>query len=537
MARNERRRLALLAAAALLGAKAHAIEIDTGNPEVRFRWDNSLKYSNGIRLKSPSATLTSDPTQDDGDRNFKRGVISNRFDLLSEADVTYRGFGARVSGAAWYDTVYNQTNDNDSPFTANPSSVPYNRFTAATEKLHGRKAEMLDAFVFGRADLGDTKATFRLGQHTVLWGESLFFGSNGIAGGQAPVDVIKALSVPGTQFKELIRPVPQVSGQLQLSPTVSVGAYYQFRWEKTRLPGAGSYFSNSDYLGDGGENLVPPVLAAVVGLPTTGQRMEDMKAKNSGQGGLQLRFRAADSDFGLYAIRYHDKTPQIYGRGGIAPGLPPTAIQWIYPEGIRAYGASATRTFGDFNLAAEVSVRRNMPLASDLQITSMSAGDNAGDPLYAIGNTVHAQVSWFATLGPSFISQEATFLGEVAWNRRASVTRNAQALNPNADRDATNLRVSFEPLYRQVIPGLDLGVPVGAGVGFGNSSVVGAFNGDHVGDMSFGLNGTWLSVWKLAVNYTHFFGPEGVGVFNQHVSYRQTFKDRDFVSFSVQRSF
>jgi hypothetical protein len=46
--------------------------------------------------------------------------------------------------------------------------------------------------------------------------------------------------VPNSQFKEIARPVGQVSTQVQISPTLSVGAYYQLEWRKSRLPAAGS---------------------------------------------------------------------------------------------------------------------------------------------------------------------------------------------------------------------------------------------------------------------------------------------------------
>ena len=545
MATKVRRRLTVIAAAAVMAAGAQAVEINTGHPDLKLRWDNSVKYSNGWRLKKASPNLVQGleaANQDDGDRSFNRGLISNRFDLLSEMDVTYRGFGARVSGAAWYDSVYNRGNDHDSPFTANAVSVPFNQFTAATEKLHGRKAEILDAFVFGSTEFGGAKATVRLGQHTVLWGESLFFGANGIAAGQAPIDVIKAVAVPGTQFKELIRPVPQVSGQVQLNPSLSIGAFYQFRWEPSRLPAAGSYFSSLDFLADGAERVFfgPPLVPG--GGPQNFLRQSDMKAKDSGQGGVQLRFRLDETDVGLYALRYHDKTPQIYARPFAPAAINPLLaqlgnFQWVYPEGIRAFGASASHTFGDFNVAGEVSMRRNMPLASDLQVDIFGSGDNSANPLYAVGKSLHAQVSWLAVLGPNFLARESDFLGEIAWNRRTSVTKNPGALNPNADRDAVNLRVSYEPRYRQALPGVDIGVPMGLGVGFGNSSVVGAFNGHHVGDLSLGLNATYLGVWRFGLNYTHFFGPEGTFIQANHASFRQALKDRDFVSLSVQRSF
>src|SRR5438874_1685893 len=122
-----------------------------------------------------------------------------------------------------------------------------------TRKLHGRKAEVLDAFVFGATDVGTARVSGRLGRHTVLWGESLFFGANAIAGTQSPVDAIKASSVPGSTTKEIIRPVGQASGQVQLSPALTLMGYYQYEWERTRLPAAGSYFSVGDFLFDGGE--------------------------------------------------------------------------------------------------------------------------------------------------------------------------------------------------------------------------------------------------------------------------------------------
>ena len=56
---------------------------------------------------------------------------------------------------------------------------------------------------------------------------------------QGPIDIFKLLGSPNAQFKEIIRPVPQLSAQLQLSPQLSVGGYYQFRWEADRLPPAG----------------------------------------------------------------------------------------------------------------------------------------------------------------------------------------------------------------------------------------------------------------------------------------------------------
>lgn len=549
------RRHALAAAAllALAGLQtAHAFQFETGDPALKMSWDNTFKYSNAFRLKSPSNAIVGGPNYDttsagyfpntdDGDRNFKRGLISNRLDVLSEFDATYRGFGGRVSGAAWYDSVYNRRNDNDSPGTANPVSVPYNEFTDATRNLHGRKGELLDAFVFGKFRLGGSELSVRLGKHTVLYGESLMLGANGIAAAQAPIDVVKAASVPNAQFKEFMMPINQLSSQLQITPDVTIGAYYQLDWKADRLPGSGSYFSFMDSLGAGGERLI-------VGSSPAGNvsfnREADMKAKRSGQGGVQLRFHAGESDFGLYAVRWHSRGPSglyLHPFAGApiasANGLQVGTYQWVFHEGIRAYGASASTTFGNVNVATEVSYRSNTPLDSDAQVDVAGANNN-GNPLYAVGKSAHAQISWIASIGETFLSREADFVGEVAWNRLLSITKNPGALTPDTTRDAANLRVVFEPKYRQVIDGLDLGVPVGFGYGLmGNSAVVGAFAGEHTGDVSIGLNGSYLDVWRIGLNYTHYIGKASPFITGGHHIFNQFYADRDYVSFNVRRTF
>ena len=546
-------RLATATLLGLAGPAALAFEVETGNPDLKVLWDTTVKYSTGFRLKSPSQAIVGGPNYDttsasyfpntdDGDRNFKRGLVSNRLDVLSELDVSYQNVGARVSAAGWYDTVYQRnTNANDSPGTANPISVPYNQFTEATRRLHGGDGEFLDAFVFGRFKLGDTSASVRLGKHTLLYGESLMLGANGIAAAQASIDVVKAATVPNAQFKEFMMPINQVSGQLQISPAVTVGAYYMLDWQGDRLPGSGSYYSFMDSLGTGGERLI-------VGYSPAGNvsfhREADMKAKKSGQGGVQLRFHVGDVDYGLYAVQWNDHGPSglyLHPFAGApvasASGLQVGTYQWVFHEGIRAVGGSFSTTLGNVNLAGEVSFRSNTPLDSDAQLDVVGA-NNSDNPLYAVGKSAHAQVNWIASIGPSFLSREADFVGEIAWNRRLSITKNAAALNPNATRDASNIRFVFEPKYRQVMPGLDLSVPVGVGYGLsGNSSVVGAFLGKHTGDISVGLNGSYLDVWRFGLNLTHYFGDAAPFIDGGHRSFKQFFADRDYLSHNVRRTF
>jgi hypothetical protein len=533
--------IALAVAAAFSVPAAHAFKFDTGYPELKLRWDNTVKYSTAYRLKDPSAELINvlpkTVNQDDGDRNFKKGVISNRLDLLSEFDASYGGFGIRVSGAAWYDSIYRRASDHDSPFTYNALSRPFPDFPEETRKQHGQDAELLDAFLYGQFELGDeSKLTFRAGKHALLWGESLFFGGNGIAGGMAPVDVAKALSVPNTPFKELVRPVGQVSTQLQLRSNLAIGAYVQYDWQPLRLPGSGSYFSGSDAAPVGGETLA---LGPGFSVP----RGSDVKARNSGQGGAKLRWRpeGMETDFGVYAIRYHDKGPQLFL--GLAPvpfapsgTLAPANFFYVYPEGISAYGVSATTTVGEFNLAAEVSYRKNAALVSSAGTFLPGVGELSS---YARGDTLHVNFNWLAALGPSFVTKEATFIGEVAFNRVQKVTKNPGSVDPNTSRDGLAIRVSYEPTYRQVLPGLDLSVPVGVGyTPRGRSAAGGGFAPDKGGDMTLGLNGTYLDAWRFSLSYTHYYGP--VDTFldaANNLSFKQNLKDRDFIALSLRRTF
>lgn len=533
-----------------LGAPLHAAEIDTGVPELKLRWDNSFKLSNAFRVKDRSDRLVADVNLDDGDRNFDKGLISNRFDLLSEVDVGWRNLGLRVSGAAWYDTVYNRRNDHDNPASSNNLSVAGNRFSEDTRRLHGRKAEFLDAFVFGRTELGDMPLTVRLGRHTVVYGESLFFGSNGIAAAQGPVDLVKLLTVPSSQFKEILRPVEQISSVLQISKQFTLGAYYQFKFRETLIPGAGSYLSGFDFVGEGAERFIVGGPLVPGGGAAAFHRGPDVNARDSGQGGVQLRWSPTGSEweFGLYAARYHDKGAALY----LTPDAVPDgvsgrvgSIQQVYHEGIRTYGASATTSIGQLNLALEASLRDNVALVSDPQVVLPGVSANNGSrPLYAVGKTAHAQMSGIYVLSQTALWDAGVFLGEVAWNRRLSIDRNPAALDPNTTRDAAALRFIFEPSYFQVLDGLDVSVPIGVGYNFyGRSSSIFNFNGGSSkgGDFSIGLKGLYQSVWQFGLTYTGFFGASDGFLTPANsptpvLSYKQFYKDRNFLAFSLQRT-
>jgi hypothetical protein len=508
---------------------AGAAELYSG-ANLNLRWDNTLKYTAGFRVEDRSAALIANPNQDDGDRNFGPGPINNRLDLLTEADLHYRAVGVRASGAAWFDSIYNTTNDNDSPATANAVSVPHDHFTHATRDLHGRKAELLDGFGFFNGRVHGLPVTLRAGRHTLLWGESLLLADNGISYAQAPLDAIKALSVPNSQAKELFLPVAQLSALVQPREQLGVSGFYQLEYRRTRLPGVGSYFSSVDLLDAGGERLLLPMPAGAALF-----RGQDLAASNLGQWGLSARYRARaiDTDFGLYFIRFHDKLPQLYLRPGQGVEVALGKVgdyALVFPERITLLGASFSTTIAGASLAGEVHARHRMPLASTPQPVMPGAqADNDEHPLYAIADTVHGQVSVIYSFRPSPLWQGATVIGELGGQGVARYIENRAAVDPSRARWALGFRTIFTPTYFNVLPNLDLNVPITVAYNpWGKSPIAGFNGGAHNGGIvSVALSPQFRTVWLGTLQFTHYFGRKDF----------QVLGDRDFVSLSVQRTF
>jgi hypothetical protein len=481
------------------------------------RWDNTLRYTAAFRVFPRDQLLVSNPNWDDGDRNFDAGLISNRLDVLSELDVTDGNYGARFSLLGWYDTVYHQQNDNDSPQTFNPFSVPHDEFTRGVRTLHGGDVQLGDAFVFGNFDAGDFPLSFRAGRYALLWGESVFFGENSIAAGMAPTDVIRELQDPAGYAKQAFLPVWQASGSLQLTDEVSLSGYYQFAWRKDQLPGSGSYFSYADYLDTGGERIILSPGQYLYRLPNA-------RAPDTGQFGLSLQFSGSEFTYGVYALRFSAKDPQIVLRSGGGSGT----YQLIYPNGIELYGASFSTYLRDNDIAGELSVRRNMPLISQAELLPLSIqGDTGVSPHYAVGDTIHGQISSVTTFGASSLWQRADLTVELAANDVLAVTKNPQDLDPLRDRFSAAVQASFAPQYFEVMPALDISLPLGIGYGIvGNSSTDDTQNA-RSGNLELGISATYRKTWQGSLTFTRFLGNP----------VRQPLADRDFIALTMQRTF
>ncbi len=256
------RRTAIFSALLLASMTSQAFEIDTGNPDLTVRWDNTFKYNLTVRAEKIDKKIVGDGGSkailgDDADLGWERGdIVNNRLDLISEFDLVWKDqFGFRVSAAGWYDHAYSGDSEHpgyneylEAPLYADTwgsISVPPGEFTDDALDLHYKGAELLDAFLFGNFTFGDMGLTVRAGRHTIYWGNSLFLNGaiHGIAGSMTTLDAAKGFSVPGTEAQELYRPTNKISATAQLSSNLSLVGYYSFEFEEYRTPGLATYQS------------------------------------------------------------------------------------------------------------------------------------------------------------------------------------------------------------------------------------------------------------------------------------------------------
>ena len=515
------RQFALCSALALGASGAQAVQlVDTDNYVMRF--DNTVKYSVGVRTKKPSDTFLDNPNTNDGDGRFDKGsLITNRFDLLSEFDFSLKDAaqsGVRISAASWYDDVYSGGAKNVSE-NYNPDSVDSNEYVDRAKRLHGHDAEILDAFVHSGFDLDGHDLSFRLGRHTLLWGQSLFRAGNGIAYAQAPIDVIKAASVPGTQAKELFLPVNQLSTSFAINDQWNLEAYYQLEMRESRIPVPGTYWSPVDFAYRGGERLLT---GGGTYLRYSGSDEADDMGTNWG---VALKYYDIEGgwDVGLYYVKFADRLPQIVSN--INPGAAADPFQigdyrFVTPTNIDMAGMSFSTTVLDANVGAEISMRHNMPLVS----AGFASPDNSTE--FAKGDTAEAQVSMIWVAPRTALWDSAAVLAEAAYVHLYSKDDPANVYSGNDDT-AYGVTAVFEPSWLGVVPNLDLSMPTTLVHNFTDTSPTDPTWIGNGGSISTGIGFNYERKWRGSAIYTAFTGADSHNVFADH----------DNITLSVSRAF
>lgn len=584
-----------------LASTSHAIEIDTGNPDVVLRWDNTIRYNLGQRTQGQDRAILGNPNFDDGDRNFNNhSLIANRLDLLSELDlVVDKNYGFRVSGAAWYDAAYSNL-DNRSNATANtlvyglPTAGALSDYTSRYAK--GPSGELLDAFVFGSKTFGETDVSLRLGKHTVYWGESLLGAGaiHGISYGQYSLDLWKALATPGIEAKEIYRPRNSMTLQAQPSPELSFSAQTFFDWESVRYPESGSYLTVNDALLHGGDSLIAG----------PGQRLLQSTGgdpKKTGDFGLSARWSPEwlDGTAGLYGRRTADIQPQLALLPAVAAGVPAAACaraglraigpttcyinpgaatlpqiqagyvgqyQAYYGRDIDMYGVSLSKNVAGISVGAELSYRHDMPLQSvPVQVLPAALVNPAtgaislaqlnqlgGDTPGARGNTAHGVLNFLGTLSKTPVFDSATWNAELVWNRWLSVSQNPGAFkgsaayiaNPaNVDavsKDYFGLGLNFTPTWYQVFPGVDLSMPLSWSGGLSGNSAVLSGGNKNAGSFGIGIAADVYAKYNFSLRYVGFYGDYSTtptGAMNVANGTNAVLSDRGHVLFTFKATF
>jgi hypothetical protein len=401
-----------LAIAASISAPASAFQFYVNDLEASI--DTTLSAGASWRLDERSDDLVGvgnggsggSINSDDGninfenDKTFSKLVKGNTDFLISYEDY---GFFGRVK--YWYD--FELKDENRASDYINPV-----RELSADGKANASGAEILDAYVWADYWLGDVPLNLRLGKQVVSWGESTFIfnGINVIN----PVD-IGAFRAPGAEIKDALLPVNMLYGSLGLTDDLTLEAFVQLEFEKTRIPDCGTFFSTVDYVADGcgpvyalgglSETTNKQGLDGLGSLPTQLSRLADKEADDTDQFGVALRWYAAElneTEFGFYFVQYHGRFPLVSGRiaadtnnDGLivtSEALDPNtgaAYRVEYAEKIQMLGASFN-TSGPFgiSLGGEYNIKHNFPvqlnspdLVTAATVSTPSGSDNAISPI------------------------------------------------------------------------------------------------------------------------------------------------------------
>lgn len=395
---------------------------------------------------------------DDGNRNFDKGdQVSNRIAVTSEMDLKYSNMGFFLRGQIFHDSVYFEETSWDGegwdywgdpvndplyglggncagnvplstcgayvgPETINNAVADRSitdpaHFSDDVKDRHGYDARFLDAYIYGLFPIGEHTLDLRVGRQVISWGESLML-QGGISFAQNKIDAAAATS-PGVTLKEIFLPIGAVYGQIDLTESVTMEAYWQYEWEPSELFATGSYFEAQDFLesdlfltnanirNNCGFGFYDPNNPTVMGITspegytayynTLGgascyvdangaqdvpafpagfgleaqvdsnamARADDIEPDHpSDQFGLAFRFLLeGGSEAGIYLLKYHDKYPSLWaGNYGAELNFTPTFIGYT-----DATGCKGSSCVSGINTA-----RYTVEYAEDLQLIGLT---------------------------------------------------------------------------------------------------------------------------------------------------------------------
>jgi hypothetical protein len=572
-----------LSVLAAISSQVGAFQLDTGN-DWNIRWDNTLKGNLMTRLGATKGSVVNPDkagnatVADDGDFSVNRkngGIVSARVDIISQFDVVWKqNYGFRISGAGWYDAAYE---DNDNPkkgtlpksggqaYDYSWAGLTYKpgEYSDEAEDLHLLGGELLDAFVFGNWDIGDTALGVRAGRHTIYWGQSLFGQGaiTGIAGSMAAIDGAKALSVPGSEAQELFLPSGKISSVWQLTDNLTLNGYYEFEHVVNRVAETGTYWSPVEVLTEDSECFV-----AIAGSATTPRacfKVKDNKVEDSGEFGINVQYTidALNLETSFVYINGSDRvTNGVYGTaGGVDPekvaqfakpwdegGANAAVIGqwgWVYKNDVETFGISLSKEAFDISFGMDVVYRKDAGLNPEFETSLLNAfadptvqpsdyspddypgptGDFYGVVVNGIG---FLNSEWGVWEGGSWAFEYTT-----SWLDKFVDNEQFADVDMHEGRVTTQIAGAFRPKWFQVFPGWDLTIPITFAYSIdGEQPPQGVVLEEEIGNYSIGVSFLVDEVWNLDAKYAARFGPSFPGTTGP-------LNDRDNFSLTVKRTF
>ncbi len=311
-----------------------------------------------------------------------------------------------------------------------------------------------------------------------------------------------------------------------------------------------------------------PLATPANGAPTYLRlwRGQDIKPPTNsgslGDFGLSARWSPEwlDGTMGFYYRNTSDTVPQLMATPGVVPGVPAASCTAIggtplpgnlcfanpnattipdlqkygklglyntaYGENIHIYGLSLAKSVGGVSVGAELSYRQNMPLVSEaVQVLpaalvklvpgsiATTAVPTSGTP-GALGDTWHGVLNAVNIFPGTALFDTATLSGELTWNEWAKVTQNEAVFKgrdsyTGIDKVSKNyfgLAINFTPTWFQVLPGMDMLMPITWSQGLSGNAAVAFGGNENSGNWSAGIAADIYQKYRIDLKYSGYYG-------------------------------
>jgi hypothetical protein len=166
----------------------------------------------------------------------------------------------------------------------------------------------------------------------------------------------------------------------------------------------------------------------------------------------------------------------------------------------------------------------------------------------ALGDTYHGLINVIEVFPRTALFDTATLQGELTWNQWARVTQNEAVFKGNSaytgidkvSKNAFSLAINFTPTWFQVLPGMDLLLPLTWSQGISGNSAVQFGGNKNAGTWSAGVAADLYQKYRFQLSYNKFFGDystTATGAMNVPNGTSAALSDRGWVSFTFKTTF